>query len=175
MTGSRGPVSKPDGRRQRRNKPKTPLVLGKGMKKPKAPSELLEVTVDRWNEFWKTDLAKTMRVENLPMIERLFMRYDERERAVRVIRKDGRLTLGSQGQLVLHPLLKHINDCESAIVRDEDRLGISPNRRVGTGSAGGAGVPGSLDDLNARLNGDEEATERDNEDPRDQVVGAIGR
>lgn len=174
MTGSRGPQSKPAGRRQRRNKPKSDFVLGKGVKKPKAPKDYLADTVGKWDAFWATDLAKTMREEQLPMIVRLFDRYDERERAVRVIRQDGRLTRGSQGQLVLHPLQKLIDSCEAAILQLEDRLGVSPKR----GSMGGMGAgdsPGSLDDVNRRLNGDVAPETDENEvDPRDKVAGHIG-
>lgn len=173
MTGSRGPISKPDGRRQRRNKPKSDYVLGKGIKKPKASKDLLSVTVEKWDAFWKSDLAKTMREEQLPMIVRLFDRYDERERAVRVIRQDGRLTRGSQGQLVLHPLQRLIDSCETAILQLEDRLGVSPRSRVNAGGQG-AGLPGSLDDVNRRLSGDAEQEESDVEDPRDKVVAHIG-
>jgi phage terminase small subunit len=179
MTGSRGPVSKSDDRRQRRNK-RSPFVLGaaegKKLKRPKPPKDLREETIEQWDAFWKTDLAKTMREEHLPMITRLFIRYDERERALGVIKKDGRLTRGSQGQLVLHPLMKLINDCESAILQLEDRLGISPRRGANAGGgAGGQGGPESLDDVNRRLNGGGGEEETDDEDPRDKVVGTIGR
>jgi hypothetical protein len=178
MTGSRGPISKPDGRRQRRNKTTSALVLGppggKKLKMPSAPKDYLSVTVEKWKTFWRSDLAKTMREEQLPMIVRLHDRYDERERAFRVVRADGRLTIGSAGQLVLHPLLKQIDSCESAILQLEDRIGISP-RRGGNGASGG-GTDQTLDEVNRRLNGDEEPDARDEDetDPREKhVVGEI--
>lgn len=175
MTGSRGPVSKPDGRRQRRNK-RSPFVIAKGMKKPKHPdADLLKETLKKWDAFWASDIAKTMREEHLPMIQRLFTRYDERERAVRIVRKDGRLTRGSQGQLVLHPLMRMIDTCESAILQLEDRLGISPRSRANAGGGEGQGA-GSLDDVNRRLNSDDKEPNGDEDsDPRDAIAGHIGR
>lgn len=178
MTGSRGPISKPANRRQRRNKPTSPLILGEDGKRAKAPKpskHYLDDTVVKWKAFWASDLAKTMREIQLPMIVRLHDRYDERERALRVIRQDGRLTRGSQGQMVLHPLMKLIDSCEGAIRQDEDRLGISPRR--GGAPSGGTAADGSLDDVNRRLNGDHEepdAGDEEETDPRAKhVVGEI--
>lgn len=175
MTGSRGPESKPDSRRQRRNKPKSPLVLGgKGAKKPKASADYRPETIKKWDAFWASDLAKTMREDQLPMIVRLHDRYDERERALRVIREDGRLARGSQGQMVLHPLLRHIDSCESAILQLEDRLGISPRRGGASGGGQDAGS-GTLDDVNRRLNGDSKPNDADEDETDPRIIASIGR
>lgn len=173
MTGSRGPTSKPDDRRQRRNKPASPLVFAKGdidLSKIPTPREgMLRETVDNWNTYWRSDLALTVRRAQIPMVRRLFDRYDERERSFRLIRSEGRLTKGSQGQLVAHPLLKYIDACDAEIRQLEDRLGLSPKGFASLGSAV-AGAANSLDELNRKLSSDDEADELE-EDPRVLPMG----
>lgn len=170
MTGSRGPISKPDHLRQRRNKPSSPLVLRGDFAKtrPKAPEGLLAVTKERWRVYWGSDLASVIREAQLPMVERLFIRYDERERAYRAVRKDGRVVDGSQGQMVQHPLLKYIDSCDAEIRQLEDRLGLSPRSFAVVGS-GLVGAKRSLDELNRELeaDGDHCDTAREGPDPRE--------
>lgn len=130
--GLRGPLPKPAHLRQRRNKLPA-LVLGGEHPIPDAPDGLLKIWADRWYHYWQSDLGKAARMPHLPMVERLFFRYDERERAYRTMRKSGRLTYGSQGQLVPHPLLKYIDACDAEIRQLEDRLGLSPKSMAALG------------------------------------------
>lgn len=172
MTGSRGPVSKADGKRLRRNK-RSPLVLeGKGLNPdPPKGSAFLTVTVQQWETFWASDIGQVMREEHMPLIERLFFRYDERERAARLVRKK-RLAKGSAGQPVLNPLWKLIDAHDSEIRQLEDRIGLSPRSRIQIGGAA-ARAQASLDEMNADLEGDDETEldEANRVDPR--VAGSI--
>lgn len=167
MTGLRGPISKPDHLRQRRNK-RSPLVLRGERKIPDAPEGLLKIWERRWYSYWHSELAQAARESHLPMIERLFFRYDERERAYRTVRKKGRLVFGSQGQLVQNPLLKYIDACDNEIRQLEDRLGLSPKSMAALGSAF-AGAQKSLDELNGSAE-DDDTSDDDNADPRISVV-----
>lgn len=67
------------------------------------------------------------------MIQRLFDLYDERERAMRAVRRMGRMIRGSQGQRVLNPLLRYITECDKEIRALEDRLGFSRRALVALG------------------------------------------
>lgn len=122
---------------------------------------------DRWLAYWQSELAQAARAVHVPIVERLFLRYDERERAYRTMRKQGRVTKGSQGQLVAHPLLKYIDACDAEIRQLEDRLGLSPRSMAALGS-GFAKAQKSLDDLNSDMEND---TQDDSDtDPRLAVV-----
>lgn len=173
MTGFRGPLSKPDDRRQRRNK-KSPLVLADdSAKAPAAPKDFLASTKRRWDVYWKSEFAKVVRESQLPMIYRLFDRYDERERTMLVVRKQGRFTTGSQGQIVLHPGLKYIDSCDAAIIILEDRLGLSPRGAAALG-IGLAKAKKSLDEMNRAMNEDHDQDDTANatEDPRVLSISA---
>ena len=132
---------------------------------PPPPEKLLKVTVGRWAAFWETEEGNATRPAELPQVERLFELMDERERARRAIRKQGRMVKGSQGQPVAHPLLKYVGDCEREIRALEDRLGLSRRAMVALG-AGFANAQRSLDELNRAINEDDD----DQDDPRLRAV-----
>lgn len=164
--GFRGPVPKPGDRRQRRNRGAV-VVLGDTLPGdvPAAPTGLLKSTVSKWETFWLSEIARATRAPHLPIVARLFTLYDERERAFRVVKRDGRLVAGSQGQPVLNPLLKYIATCDTEIRQLEDRLGLSPKGMAALGSAF-AGVQKSLDDLNRSMDEAETNDDDAGTDPR---------
>lgn len=164
--GLRGPMPKSPERRQRRNKI-SPLVLRANAVAPDPPEGLLKIWSDRWRRYWKSDVAQAAREVHLPIIERLFFRQDERERAYRTMRKQGRVTKGSQGQLVLHPLAKYIDACDAEIRQLEDRLGLSPRSMAQMGGDF-ARAQKSLDDLNESL--EDDPSDDSDADPRLEVV-----
>lgn len=164
------PIPKPAERRQRRNKPGAALVVSSSTRSrvPAPPAGLLKSTVARWLTYWNSELARAARESHIPTVERLFQRYDERERAYRTIKLPvekggGRVTIGSTGQLVAHPLLKYIDSCDAEIRQLEDRLGLSPRAMAALG-ASFASAQKSLDDLNSSME-DDEADDSDS-DPR---------
>jgi P27 family predicted phage terminase small subunit len=162
------PPKSPD-RLQRRNaSPVLALSAGERLAPP-PPVGVLKLTRARWQTYWASELAGATRDAHIPIVERLFYRYDERERASRTVRKEGRITRGSQGQLVQHPLLKYIDACDAEIRQLEDRLGLSPRGMAQLGSSF-ATAQRSLDDLNRTLQSDTEEAD-DDSDPRVQIVG----
>lgn len=124
------PLKSPD-RRQRRNETSlvvAPLELEQVV--PEPPSGILKVTKETWEKFWTSDLARAVDVTtDLPALHRLYQLYDERERCYRTIRSDGRMVMGSQKQMVLNPLCKHVNTLDTQISNLEDRFGLSPMAR----------------------------------------------
>lgn len=164
------PPPKPEARRQRRNaRSRFALVPGEAREIPSPPDDLLPSTVESWNAYWADDVARAARPSHLPVITRLFLRYDERERAYRVVKENGRVTTGSQGQVVAHPLLKYIDSCDAEIRQLEDRLGLSPRGMAQLG-ANFAAAKKSLDDLNDQLNQTDDA-DGHSDDPRLSIAG----
>lgn len=168
--GFRGPQPKPDAERQRRNKRPQLALAAPRSAMPAAPRGLLKITLERWGAYWSSELAQAVRDAHVPVVDRLFQRYDERERAYRTVRREGRVTKGSQGQVVAHPLLKYIDACDSEIRQLEDRLGLSPKAMAQLALAGSAAQK-SLDDVNKSLEQDEDDGHRDEIDPRLSVAG----
>lgn len=151
---------KPPDRRQGRRKAGQsfrPVVAA-----PEPPDGLLKVTRGAWAAYWGSEMAQATREAHRPTVVRLFCLMDERERSYRLVRRDGRMTLGSQGQPTLNPLLRYIALCDAEIRQLEDRLGLSPR---GMALLGGHFAPAqrSLDEVNAHV--DAEAIEEE-DDPR---------
>ena len=170
---TRGPTPKSSARRQRRNRPHLEVHTGVSDIQPRPqlpavrsemppyPKSILKVTKQQWAIYWQSEVSSVAGEVDLPVVERLHRRYDERERAFREIRKDGRLAKGSQGQLILHPLLKYIDQCEQEIRQLEDRLGLSPHARLRMGATM-AGTKRTLEEMKSSFDG------ADPPDPRDK-------
>lgn len=120
---------------------------------PPPPTGLLKTHRDSWARYWTSKVAGAADpVTDLPTATRLWTLYDERERAYRGYRKQ-RLVEGSQGQLVINPLYKVVQSCDSEIRALEDRLGLNPKARLQLGIAVGEAAK-SIADLNQALEAD---------------------
>lgn len=161
MTGSRGPLSKPDHLRQRRNKPRSLLVVREDFPTPVPRQTWLAATKASWAAYWASDLALPIREAQIPMVDRLFALRDERERSYAALAKGKRLVDGSKGQPVLNPLIEYVAKCDGEIRQLEDRLGLSPRSMAALGQ-GFAKAAKSLDDLNRAV----AAPDEEPEDPR---------
>ena len=126
-----GPPPKPN--RQRRNRPSRLRLVPGGLVErglPRAPRGLLQNLRDRWDRFWRSDLAQLTEADtNLGAITRLFTLYDERERAYRGYRKE-RIVEGHKGQPVLNPLGRLMAAMDTEIRQLEDRFGLNPKARL---------------------------------------------
>jgi P27 family predicted phage terminase small subunit len=141
------------------------LVLSAVGEIPTVPKNLLRVTVESWEAYWQSEAAQLTKPEHRPIVERLFIRRDERERAYRTVRKQGRVAKGSQGQPVQHPLLKYIDACDQEIRALEASLGVSPQALLRLGAA--LTTPGrTLDDINRTSEEDDD----DQDDPRLRAI-----
>ncbi len=161
-----GPAPKHGGRRQRKTNQVIPFIPAAVQKKdpPPPPKGLLKCTKQSWVKRWNSPLAKFWEREtDLEVLERLHHLEDERERAKRGLRKQGRLIEGSMGQQVLNPLYRLIGALDAEIRQLEDRLGLTPRARLQLGITFGEAVK-SIEELNRFLDQDGEETEED--DPR---------
>ncbi|GLY81849.1 P27 family phage terminase small subunit [Actinoallomurus iriomotensis] len=180
--GGRGPSRKDPEKRQRRNEPVLLVpadddqeleVLPVEPAPPPAPAGLLKLTRDRWVEFWASPVAKLAdRVSDLPALERLFGLYDDLERCARTVRKAGHMIEGSKGQLVMNPLLRHMQTQAAEIRQLEDRFGLSPRARLGLNFTLGQTAK-TLADLNSEFVGGGDVD--DDDDPRldDALPGEV--
>jgi P27 family predicted phage terminase small subunit len=159
--GRRGPLAKPDGRAQgHRRGALLELVAPETI--PEPPSGLLSATRTAWETYWRSEVAGAATDVDMPAVRRLFGLYDQFERAQRLARKS-LLVPGSKGQARLNPLADYALKLDTAILRLENELGLTPMSRARLGLTIGA-MRRTLDDLNARFR------ERDDEpevvDPR---------
>lgn len=169
----RGPAPKDPENRQRRNAAKDLAVVTPGMAAPAVPAVptgMLKATRDRWAAYWASPVAKLAdSVSDLPALERLFRLYDDLDRSMAAIRRDGHMVRGSQGQAVLNPLLRHTQATQAEIRQLEDRFGLSPRARLSLNVTLGEAAK-SLADLNAEFTGGGD----DDDDPRFDIVAGQG-
>ncbi len=108
-----------------------PLIGPRVVEGPPAPDGLLPLMTEAWDRFWGSPLAQLVHTDSdLLALRRLWLYYDEAERGIRAYRRV-RVVEGSTGQLRLNPALKAID--EDALVKLEDRFGLSPKARLNLG------------------------------------------
>lgn len=154
-------------RRQRRNRSDLGVVQPSQLSAP-PPKGALVTTKQAWTELMASDLASAFIDTDIPTLHRLYSLIDERERAYRAVRKQGRMIDGSQGQKVIHPLLKQISVFDGEIRQLEDRYGLSPAARLRLGIQFNT-YRQSLKEMNDDLNSD-----ADEADPRFQTPSDAG-
>ena len=131
-------IPKPNGQAERPSIEKNTKVIDidgyKDINIPKPPTKLLKVTKDFWNSFWKSDLANFIATDtDIDSLSRLVKIMDDRERAWRRVRSEGFSSIGSQGQEILHPLVRQINQWDKDILALQDRFGLNPKSRLQLG------------------------------------------
>lgn len=112
------------------------VIPGNRPAAPDMPAGLGKPTQARWDAFWSTDLSRAIVSSDHPVIERLFIYYDEWERAMRGYRKE-RVVVGSTGQPTMSPLFKVAQSLEAQIEALERQLGIGAKNRADLGIATG--------------------------------------
>lgn len=88
---------------------------------------------EEWRDLWRSDLARAFEDTDIPELRRLFKLKNEREIAQQVVDEAGQLIKGSQGQIVLNPLLRKIDAYDGHITAIADRFGLNPRSRLGLG------------------------------------------
>lgn len=151
--GSRGPLPKDEGKRQNR-RARTNLKLieqhdPSAVIVPLPPDGLSEAQVDAWSEFWHSELSQLVKATDLSSVRRLFNYYQQHEDLTAIFQK-GRMVAGSQGQPRLNPALDGLMKLETAILRLENELGLTPSARLRLGITF-ADATKSLDDLASHL------------------------
>lgn len=122
-------IPKPAAARQRRNH----VVLMDAHEVaviPDPPKGLLKATREAWRGFWSSNVARVVQPEDVPALQRLFEHYDDRARLMKQVRHEGFDTVGSKGQTILNPILRHVSALEPAITKLEDRFGLTPLSKI---------------------------------------------
>src|ERR1700690_1459350 len=108
---------------------------------PTPPDGLSPAGLALWDRWWPSRVAAHWaRDSDLHVVVLLALATDEAARLTRAIRKAGRLTRGSTGQVRLSPLYAALDHETKTIERCEDRLGITPMGRLRLGLLGVKGA-----------------------------------
>lgn len=169
-----GRARKPDDQRQGPPPPALELVtpLGVELEVPAAGESWATATVAEWEAWWASDVARMIDVASeAPIVFRCFDLLDQAARFEGVGRLEP-LIVGSTGQMVINPLLKHAQGLRDEARRDEAVLGRGPKRRLDLGIKFGDAAR-SLDDINRRLGGNRNSEPpKPPDDPRLSAIEA---
>jgi len=100
---------------------------------PPAPDHLGPVGVEVWEDVWSFGENVYNVQSDHYIVERYASMQDRRQAILVDIAQSGYLVVGSQGQDVLNPLARVLQDLETKLVALEDRLGLSPEARLRLG------------------------------------------
>ena len=100
---------------------------------PPAPDHLGPEGVAVWESVWIAGGSFYEPSTDSPTIERYASMQERRIAYMTAISKEGHVTVGSQGQMVLHPLARMLSELEGKLTSLEDRLGLSPQARLNLG------------------------------------------
>ncbi len=134
--GRSGPAPKPKHQQQGRQNTSVVVLDGGKPKAPKMPTGLLKATQERWRTYWASDVARAAVDVDSSALRRLFMYYDEWDRAFDVYREE-RVVRGSRNQPVLSPMAEFMLKLEEKISALEKRMGLDPMSRAQLGIATG--------------------------------------
>jgi P27 family predicted phage terminase small subunit len=118
---------------------------------PEPPATLGAVGVKVWRSVWAAGGAAYHGLTDSFTIERYCSLQERRFRFLDVLDAEGWTTVGSQGQVVPHPMARLLTETEKMLTGLEDRLGLSPEARLRLGLAAQA----LRDDLDDFLSEDE--------------------
>lgn len=150
--GSRGPLPKEEGRRQNR-RAKSSLRLIESWEQtavvPEPPDGMDDTQTESWNRYFSSELSALVQETDLPVVRRLWNYYQQHSDLTSIFDK-GRLVPGSQGQPRINPAHDAAMKLETAILRLENELGLTPSARLRLGIVMSAAHQ-SLDSMNDRL------------------------
>ena len=121
--GSRGPIAK------RANLAVEPMA-----KAPAPPRSLGGPGAKAWKAVW-AQCAPWLTEGDRDVVERLARLHDERAELLALIKRAGRTSRGSTGQLVTHPYVDQLRAVETSILRHEQVLGVGAAHRARLGIA----------------------------------------
>lgn len=102
---------------------------------PDVPDGLRDRGQREWVNIWTAGQAWLAPQQDFYWVEMIAHAYDEIEEYRATIAKDGLTSLGSQGQMVAHPLIAEIRRAEAVIMKALSILGFSPSDRARLGLA----------------------------------------
>lgn len=114
---------------------------------PRVPAHLREAGREVWRAVWAAGEGAYHPSTDRFVIERYCELHDRRAALLGEIERDGLTTLGSTGQTVMHPALRHVETTEREMRAIESVLGLSLEARLRLGIAASAIKKTSLEDL----------------------------
>jgi P27 family predicted phage terminase small subunit len=88
-----------------------------------------------WARLWQHAAAWISPATDVGLVERYAQAWDERAALRAVVAAEGYTTEGSKGQTIIHPALKAMHEIDSALLRMEAALGLTPSDRSRLGLA----------------------------------------
>lgn len=102
-------------------------------KAPEPPTSLDDYGGEVWADVWESAGSAYSTKTDHHVIERYCVLRQRQRDLQRQIDGEGFTSTGSQGQVILNPLVRALQDCESKLLPLEDRLGLSPEARIRLG------------------------------------------
>ena len=97
---------------------------------PPAPEHLTEAGRAAWAQLWDLGAAGAYApAADAFIIDRYATQVQRRQELLAVIKAEGYLTEGSQGQQVMHPAARLLREVEADMRKDEKELGLTPVAR----------------------------------------------
>jgi len=150
--GSRGPLPKDEGVRQNRRARSNLKLIAQhepdAVVIPEPPEGLDGARLESWRGFFESELSQLVNGTDLSAVNRLWSYYQQHADLTNIFAK-GRMVAGSTGQPRLNPALDGLMKLETAILRLENELGLTPSARLRLGIVF-ADATNSLDELAQR-------------------------
>jgi len=102
---------------------------------PRRPTGLAQRGQREWANIWSAGAGWLQPHRDYHWIEQIARAYDEIQEYRRLIKADGRVQRGSQGQPVAHPLIAEVRRLEDRIDKNLAELGLSPTAAARLGLA----------------------------------------
>jgi P27 family predicted phage terminase small subunit len=134
--GKRGPLPKEEGARQNRRARSSLRLIDKyETEKPAAPDPpdgLSDARIDDWYRYFGSQLAGLVQETDMSAVRRLWNYYQQHDELTAIFAKS-RLVAGSTGQPRMNPAADALLKLETAILRLENELGLTPSARLRLG------------------------------------------
>jgi len=134
--GKRGPLPKEEGARQNRRARSNLRLIeqheANPMPTPAPPSNLSAARIADWDIFFDSPLAGLVKDTDLSVVRRLWTYYQQHDELTAIFQKS-RLVAGSTGQPRMNPAADGLMKLETAILRLENELGLTPSARLRLG------------------------------------------
>ena len=144
--GKRGPIAKPPQQLHGRSKTNLTLLEGEDFDPGEPPFPHQQ---EDWDLYWSSPAGGVARPEDKPAVERLFKLRAHFEAAIQIASNEPKVE-GSTGQMRPNPFYATAMQLETAILRLENELGLTPKARAALGlTAAQAGL--TVQQINERL------------------------
>lgn len=102
------------------------------------PAGILKPSRELWDLYFESDVARAFDPQGDSGLLYRWIRYvDEWHRMMDTLRKTDRVVPGTQGNMVLNPLVAYIDKLERSISKAEKELGMTPLSRASLALEGG--------------------------------------